>query len=69
MNYKDFVLYLLDDRLYLEAYCQKYKTEVIDVSPNTEDFPPQGLMYVFDNQLGGFSREGIKNSLEEKISE
>ncbi len=69
MNYDDFILYLLDDRLYIEVYCQKYKTGVIDVFPNMEDFPPQGLMYVFDNELGGFSREGIENSLEDKISE
>ena len=57
------------DRLYVEAFCQKYKTQVVDIFPNTEEFPPQGLMYMFDNQLGGFSIEGIKKSLEDKIAE
>jgi len=67
MDYDDFILYLLQDQLYVEAFCQKYDTQMIDVFPNNEDFPPQGLMYVFNNQLGGFSIEGIKNSLEDKL--
>ena len=67
MCYDDFILYLLDDQLYIEAFCQRYKASVVDIFPNTEDFPVQGLMYVFDNQLGGFSLQGIKNSLEDKI--
>ncbi|MDO8510756.1 MAG: hypothetical protein Q7S55_01175 [Nanoarchaeota archaeon] len=73
MRPNDFLMYLDTDSLYLEAFCHKYQSQVIDIFPNTEDFPPQGLTYVFDNQLGGFSIEGIKNSLEssleEKISE
>ncbi len=62
------------DCLYVEAFCQKYRAKVVSIFPNNEDFPPQGLMYVFNNLLGGFSIEGIKNSLKEeslddKISE
>ena len=73
MNYSDFMSYLLRDGLYVGVFCQRYKAKLIDVFPNTEDSPPQGLIYEFDNQLGGFSIEGIKNSLksslEDKISE
>jgi hypothetical protein len=68
MNYTDFVLNLLDDRLYVEVFCQEYRTQVIDIFPNTENCPPRGLMYIFDNQLGGFSITGIKNSLEDKVN-
>lgn len=68
MDELDEIAILEQDRLYVETFCQKYKTQVVGISLNTEDFPPQGLMYVFDNQLGGFSIEGIKNSLEDKIS-
>lgn len=69
MNYSDFILHLLDDAWYLEIFCQKYRAQVIDISPNTEECPTRGLIYVFDNQLGGFSIKGIKNSLEEKVLE
>ena len=65
----DYIKYLGQDRVYLRAFCEKYNVRVIDVVPNTEDFPPRGLLYIFDNQLGGFTIEGIKNSLEEKVSE
>ena len=69
MDPPDEIAIFEQDRLYVEGFCQRYKTRVVDIFPNTEDFPPRGLMYVFDNQLGGFSIEGIKNSLEDKISE
>ena len=74
MNPLDELAIIGQDCLYVEAFCQKYGAKVAGIFPNNEDFPPQGLIYVFDNQLGGFSIEGIKNSLEEeslddKISE
>ncbi len=65
----DYIKYLKQDRFYLQVFCRKYNVTVVDVVPNTEDFPPRGLLYIFDNQLGGFTIEGIKNSLEEKVSE
>ena len=65
MNYSDFILYLLDDGAYLGVFCQKYEAVLVDVIPNTEKFPPKGLLYEFDNQLGRFSIQGIKNSLKE----
>ncbi|MDP3698460.1 MAG: hypothetical protein Q8R47_02640 [Nanoarchaeota archaeon] len=69
LKYNEFVSLVLEDKLYVNPFCKKYKARVISISLNTEDFPPQGLLYVFNNQLGGFSIEGIKNSLEDKISE
>lgn len=60
---------LRQDKIYLEIFCCNSKTHLVDFFPNNEEFPPQGLTYVFDNGLGGFGIEGIKNSLEEKITE
>jgi len=68
MDPHDIMIIMGNDQFYLEAFCLKYKAQVVDVFPNTEDYPPQGLMYVFNNQQGGFSIEGIKNSLEDKVS-
>ncbi len=64
MNYSNFILHLLEDRLYVEAFCQKYNAAVIDILPNTEESPARGLTYVFHNQQGGFNITGIKASLE-----
>lgn len=65
----DFIKYLDQDKLNLQAFCEKYNARVVDIVPNTENFPARGLLYVFDNQLGGFSIEGIINSLEEKVEQ
>lgn len=65
----DFMKYLDQDKLYLQAFCGKYDARVVSIVSNTEDSPPRGLIYVFDNQLGGFSIEGIINSLEEKVEQ
>lgn len=69
MRKSDFLLHLNLDRVYVELFCQKYQAQVIDVLPNTEDFPPRGLMYIFDNQPGGFSIQGVKNSLEDNFKD
>ena len=68
MDQDDILTIVEIDHYYVEAFCHKYGTKIVDILPNTEDFPPRGLMYVFDNQLGGFSIEGIKNSLEDDDS-
>lgn len=65
MRYFDFVLEMSKDKLFVEVFCQKYKSIVVDVFPNTEVFPSRGLTYVFDNQLGRYNIERIKNILEE----
>lgn len=65
----DFKTYLNHDRLYLQAFCNKYNARLVDVIPNTEEFSVCGLLYVFNNQLGSFSIEGIKSSLEEKVEQ
>lgn len=69
MDPHDIMITVEEDHYYVEAFCQKYNVQVVDIFPNTEKSPALGLMYVFDNQLGGFSIEGIKNSLEDKVSE
>ena len=69
MRTVDFINYLNQDRFHLQAFCEKYGAQVVNIIPNTEDSPSHGLLYIFDNQSGGFSIEGIKSSLEEKVSE
>lgn len=72
LKYNEFVSKILEDKRCVDQFCKRYKARVVSISLNTEDFPPQGLLYVFNNQLGGFSLEGIKNSLEDlegKVSE
>ena len=69
MSNEQFISKMLGDQLYIEVFCQKYGAVVVEVVPNTEERPPQGLIYVFDNQEGGFSIRAIKSSLDEKIRE
>ncbi len=74
MDPLDKMAIIRQDYFYVEEFCHRYKTRVVSIFPNNEDFPPKGLIYVFDNQLGGFSIDGVKNSLwedslEDKISE
>ncbi len=54
---------LQHDEPYLAAFCQKYKVVLVDFFPNPEENSLQGLMYVFTDDLGGYSIEGIKASL------
>ena len=69
MNPHDIMSTMERDRAYVELFCQIYNARIVDIFPNVEHYPPRGLMYVFDDDLGGYSIEGIKNSLEDKVSE
>lgn len=55
---------LQQDQLYLGVFCRKYNVELVTFSLNVEDFPPQGLMYFFSDNLGGYSIKGIKESIK-----
>lgn len=55
---------LQQDHPFLEEFCQKYNVELVTLSPNLEDFPPEGLMYFFTDNLGGYSIKGIKADLK-----
>ena len=68
MRTVDFITYLGQDGFYLQAFSRKHNAQIVDITPNTEDYPPRGLLYVFDN-LGGFSIGRHKNSLEEKVEQ
>ena len=69
---KEFQDYIMADKSYVEAVCQSQGVGLYHVAENTEDFPSKGLMYYFTDKLqglGGFSIEGIKSSLEEKVED
>jgi hypothetical protein len=56
--------YLGRDKILLEMFCAKYRTNLTDIGINLEDVDSTGLMYYFDDGLGGYSFIGIKESLK-----
>ena len=48
----------------IDVFCNEYNANLTNILVNDEDFPPSGLMYYFDNQIGGYTREGLNNSLD-----
>ena len=54
-----------EDCFILNVFCAAYGVNLVQVLPNNETFPPKGNIYVFDNNLGGYSMEGIIKSLIE----
>lgn len=51
------------DRSLIDAFCEKSGVELLTVGVNNEDVPPNGLMYFFSDNSGGYSREGLNASL------
>ena len=49
----------------VEAFCSKYDIQLIDIDTDREEFPPTGLMYFFSDNTGGYTRQGLENSLRE----
>ncbi|HLC52152.1 MAG TPA: hypothetical protein VJI98_02815 [Candidatus Nanoarchaeia archaeon] len=52
-----------DDQSALEAFCKKFGVDLIGVAVDDEVVPPNGLIYMFTDDLGGYSREGLNSSL------
>ncbi len=66
---KELTALLEADRPFVEQFCSLYAIELVDFSVNSEEFPPQGLMYYFSDNLGGYTVNAIKGSLgESKLS-
>ena len=61
--YGHFLEYLLRDKFVVDLFCAQEKVELQEVIPNLEEFPINGLMYFFNNNLGGYSLEGLLGSL------
>lgn len=57
---------LEEDAPYIIKFEGEYGAVIVDIQENNEHHPPKGLMYYFDDNLGGYSIEGIKESLEEE---
>lgn len=54
----------------LEQFCKKYGVQLVDVSYTEEstvgdDYVLEPL-YIFDDNLGGYTRNGLENSLKEE---
>ena len=56
------------DRADLSAFCREYNIHLTTVEITSERFPEvlYEAMYFFDDGLGGYTIDGIKNSLNEK---
>ena len=58
--------YLREDLPYLTWFMETQKVSLVDIQINDEQFPPYSLMYYFDDNLGGYTLKGIKNTLNEE---
>ncbi len=57
---------LARDAPLIDAFSSRYKAELVRIGVNREDeYPPQSLMYFFDDNLGGYTRKGLEDSLKE----
>lgn len=62
--------YLIKDKPLIEAFCQRYQRSLMEIGLNYEEgIIPSGLIYFFDDNLGGYSRTGLERSLLEISSE
>lgn len=53
----------------VEEFCRKYKTNLVNIECTTENTTPEEIIrepiYYFDNNLGGYTKIGLENSLKE----
>lgn len=56
-----------EDQPWLKRFVVKTDTILLAIEPSTEDPNTKGLMYFFDDNLGGYTIKGIKNSLGGKV--
>ena len=58
------LVHLVQDRPLIDAYSGKYGVSLAEIDINREEESPQGLMYFFSDNLGGYTREGLERSLK-----
>ena len=47
----------------LESFCQDNDIEMVSYDVSFENYPSVELVYFFTDELGGYSIEGVKNSM------
>ena len=57
------LIHLVKDRLLVDAYCARKRTMLAEIDINSEEGMPQGLIYIFNDKSGGYTRRGLENSL------
>lgn len=63
---KKILSYLIRDKPLIEAFCQRYQRSLRGIDLNYEEgIMPSGLIYFFNDNLGGYSRRGLERSLLE----
>ena len=63
-HYKPLIDQVLEARFYVELFCSIYRTNLVRILPTRENekFEP---MYVFNDNLGGYTLDGLIKSIEE----
>jgi hypothetical protein len=56
--------YLIEDADLVDRFCREMDVELIGIAVDTGEIPAKGLMYYFNDNLGGYSRTGLENSLK-----
>ncbi len=58
-----------EDLPLLEDFVARYNVSLLSVEESTENPPLRKLMYFFDDNLGGYTVKGIRDSLDEKVDD
>lgn len=68
----DFKSKCLNDSKLIEDFCEMYKVKLVSIDFTAENTTPEATvfepMYYFDDNLGGYTKEGLESSLTEKDS-
>ena len=54
----------VENKEYINQFCEKFGVKLVKTDYTTENGEPEP-MYVFNDGLGGYTIEGIRNSLTE----
>lgn len=54
-----------EDKTDLVRFTQKYPVSLLKIEENNENLPKKELIYLFDDNRGGYTSEGIAASLKE----
>jgi len=60
----------LRDLKIVEDFCRKYETNLVSIDCTTESTTPEAIVYepiyYFDDDLGGYTKAGLEESLKEE---
>ncbi|MFH0797976.1 MAG: hypothetical protein V1906_01045 [Candidatus Woesearchaeota archaeon] len=63
-HYRRLIDQVLEARFYVEMFCSIYRTNLVRILPTRENEKLEP-MYVFNDNLGGYTLDGLMKSIEE----